>query len=292
MRAPALALFCLVACASTRGAEGGPWHVLEMSTGGARFRIEYLARDEAAARQVAGVLPAALACATRWGPLSSRLTIVVRPTHGALEVAAHRERTDWLRAWARFDTIDLQSPLTWRIADPKHEQLEELLAHELTHCVMYQVAGTARSWAREDIPLWFREGMASVTAGQGRYRIGIARLADYYAAGGAPLPAAGHGGRATAGGQGDPLVDPGPLYRTHSDLVYGAAHLAFAFLVERYGDGRIRALLAHVREGRTFATAFREAMGIGADQFEAEFRRYVAWRGWAPRPPSSLLARP
>ena len=43
--------------------------------------------------------------------------------------------------------------------------LNELLTHELTHCVMYQRAGTDLNWSLKGIPLWFREGMASVTAG-------------------------------------------------------------------------------------------------------------------------------
>ena len=49
-------------------------------------------------------------------------------------------------------------------------QVAELLTHELTHCLMYQRSATADSWPYKGIPLWFREGMASVTAHQGYRR--------------------------------------------------------------------------------------------------------------------------
>jgi hypothetical protein len=33
-------------------------------------------------------------------------------------------------------------------------------------------------------------------------------------------------------------------------------------------------------DGHGFQVAFSTAIGISAEAFEAEFRRYVAWRGW------------
>ena len=79
---------------------------------------------------------------------------------------------------------------------------------------------------------------------------------------------------------GDPLTAPEALYRSRSDLVYGTADRAFQFLLERYGEDRIRRLLSSTGEGDAFEAAFQDAMGIPVHDFERDFKRYVLWRGW------------
>ena len=77
------------------------------------------------------------------------------------------------RAWAFADQVLLQSPRTWNpVGGADDDELAELIAHEVTHALMYQLMqpGDDPSWAVEEPPLWFREGMASVTAGQGHRR--------------------------------------------------------------------------------------------------------------------------
>lgn len=294
MRALATALGCALAACATRVPGGAPALSKTIVVGQSTVRLEYHARDAGAAQPVAEALVKALACAERWGRLRVPVTVVLHPSHAALEEAVHRNGFAWLRAWARFDTIDLQSPRTWNLVfPPSRVELEELLAHELTHCVMYQRAGSAWSWPYKGIPLWFREGMASVTAGQGYKRGGPEPLWAFYArttpgAGGGE-PAAGGGdsggaGRWRARRNGDPISDPEPLYQDEADLVYGAAHHAFQFLLDRYGAERVQRLLTEMGDGHGFEVAFRAAIGIPAEAFEAEFRRYVAWRGWARRP--------
>lgn len=265
----AAALLCALAACAPRAREAAGPRVDAVAVGEAALRVSYEPRDAAAARRVVAALSRAVPAAERWGRLRQPVTVVLHPTHQALEDAAHREGYPWLRAWARFDTIELQSPRTWNLVFPPGDaELEELLAHELTHCVMYQQAGDAWSWPWLEIPLWFREGMASVTAGQGHRRAGPAALRAFWA------------GRGAAAGGGDPLADPEPLYAARSDLVYGAAHLAFGFLLDRYGAERVRGVLAGMREGHLFPAAFRGAIGIGPREFEAEVRRYVAWQAW------------
>lgn len=281
------ALFCALAACAPRVREATtPAALATVAAGATTIRLEYEPRDAGAARRVARALTRAIPCAERWGRLRAPVTIVLHPSHEALETAVHRQGYGWLRAWARYDTIDLQSPRTWNlILDPSDAELEELLAHELTHCVMYQQAGSAWSWPYQEIPLWFREGMASVTAGQGHKRARPAALQAFWSR---PLPGAGDGSGSGGGGAGvlrprpggDPLDDPEPLYRSDSALVYGAAHLAFQFLLDRYGVDRVRQLLAAMGEGHTFPVAFQQAMGLSAREFEADFRRYVAWEGW------------
>jgi hypothetical protein len=47
----------------------------------------------------------------------------------------------------------------------------------------------------------------------------------------------------------------------------------------------VRAVLDGMGAGLGFASAFRAAIGIEPAVFAAEFRRYVAWRGWEPPEP-------
>jgi len=292
MRALATAMGCAIAACAPHVPDGAPALSDTIVVGESTVRLEYQARDAGAARRVAEALVQALPCAERWGRLRVPVTVVLHPSHGALEEAVHRDGFAWLRAWARFDTIDLQSPRTWNlIFPPTLAEIEELLAHELTHCVMYQRAGSASSWPYKGIPLWFREGMASVTAGQGYKRGGPEPLWAFYArqtpGGGGGGLSGGSGGSARPGRVprgGDPISDPEPLYQEEADLVYGAAHHAFQFLLDRYGAERVQRLLAEMGEGHGFETAFRAAIGIPAEAFEAEFRRFLAWRGWVGRP--------
>jgi hypothetical protein len=243
---------------------------------GAVVRLVYPPSEAQAAKDVAAALPGALAIAQRWGPLSGPVTVRLHPDHESLEAAAGQDGFPWMRGWARFASVDLQSPRTWGlVASPDQAYVEEVLAHELTHCVMYQASGSEWSWAYKSIPLWFREGMASVTAGQAHRRDGLERLARFYARSG-PLPARA----GDAGGHGDPLSRPELLYRTEDRLVYSAAHHAFRFLLDRYGERRVREVLAGMRSGAHFERAFQQAIGIAPARFEDEFRRYVAWRGW------------
>jgi hypothetical protein len=189
--------------------------------------------------------------------------VVVRvlPSHAALEEAANRPGFAWLRAWARYEEVLLQSPRTWSASGGA---VDELLLHELTHCVMYQLASTRGTWTRKEIPLWFREGMAAVTAQQGYRWPSLDELERFYRT---------HWGE-------DPLSRPESLYRTESNWVYSVAYYAFLFLDTRYGDAAIRNTLRAMKAGSAFGVAFTAAVGITPEAFEAEFRRYVRWGGY------------
>ena len=86
--------------------------------------------------------------------------------------------------------------------------------------------------------------------------------------------------RAPVAAYGDPIVDSDPIYQDQSDIVYGAAYHAAEFLIARYGEDRVNAVLANMGRGMRFPAAFREAIGIGDAEFAADFRRYVVWQGW------------
>jgi hypothetical protein len=254
---------------------------------GQTFRIHYWTEDAAAAAQLSRSLVRSVPRVARWGKLSREVTITLYPSHAALEAAVHREGLEWLRAWAQYQTIDVQSPRTWGWFGASDEALDELVTHELTHCVMYQTAASEWTWPHKGIPLWFQEGLASVTADQGHRRSTPEELRRFYL-GSMPSPGAGDGypramARAAHGyasSDGDPVTDPEPLYQDSSDIVYGAAHRTFEFLLSRYGEERVRAVMARMHEGRAFEQAFAESIGISEAAFASEFRRYVLWQGW------------
>jgi hypothetical protein len=286
-RAPAalLATALLAGCAPRLS--GRQPRSQELTVGAARFRIVYWPEDAAAARQVRDALVSATPRVARWGGLRRPVTLTIHPSHEALERAVHRSGFAWLKAWARFDTIELQSPRTWGFFGASDAKVQELVTHELTHCAMYQVAGDDLSWAYKEIPIWFSEGLANVAADWG-YRYGeVEGLYDFYrerlpgSGGGVPGPI--RAARNPVALPGDPIVDPAPIYQEQSDVVYGAAYFAATFLLDRYGDARVRRVLELMGSGKRFPAAFKQAIGISEAEFASDFRRYVVWQGWRTR---------
>jgi hypothetical protein len=227
---------------------------------GLLFEVIYTDADAREVPRIEQGLLAAGARVARWGNFREGIYVHLLPDHAALEDAVDRHAYPWLRAWAFGDQILLQSPRSWNdVAPPNDEELVELLTHELTHALMYQLMQTANdpAWAAEEPPLWFREGMASVTADQGRRRLSVTELTAWTAA---------HPGA-------DLLRPDASLYRDEKDAVYAAAHRAFDLLVHIAGEEAVRRMLQGVSTGANFADAFRGATGYALDDFEHEALR-------------------
>lgn len=261
MRAVALAAVTLCsACV-------GPLQLLTQSstvdTGAGDVRVRFMQGADSERTRVAVALTDAAPLFSRWGALEHPVTLWLVPTHQALERAVHRRGYAWLRAWSQYETVYLQTPASWLGAFNSPSDLTELLAHELTHTVMYQRCAQRDDWASKDIPVWFREGMATWTANQGYRFVTLEQLAAFMEQ--SPV---------------DPILEPDELYQSKSEYVYAAAHHAFTFLVARYGEKRIRSLLDDMRGGHQFSTAFKKAMGVTEVEFAREFRRFVLWRGF------------
>jgi len=262
MRAwPLLAVLCAAGCA-------GPLANLrqhrEVETPAGAVHVEFADEDLLAAGQIEAAVARAAPLVRRWGALADPVAVRVLPSHAALEDAVDHPGYAWLRAWARYEEVLVQSPRTWTASGAAGDDVDALILHELTHCVMYQLSGTRSTWANREIPLWFREGMAAVTAQQGRRWPSLEEIERFYG---------------THLGQ-DPLTPPDALYRTQSEWVYAAAYQAFLFLDNRYGDGAIRGKLPAMRSGSDFNQAFTASVGITPSAFEGEFRRYVRWGGF------------
>jgi len=236
----------------------------DLVTSAGQFAVLFAEHDAGADKIVEKAVEAATPKLTRWGGLKQPVKLNVMPDHAALEQAVDKGGYPWLRAWARYDDVFVQSPRTWSFFGATQAEVNETLLHELTHCVMYQQAGTVTTWRRKEIPLWFKEGMASYSANQGYRWPTLEDLAQYYAA----HPDA------------DPVGAPQNLYQGQSDVVYGAAHHAFSFLVSRYGEATVRQVLANMSAGQVFPDAFTQAVGIAPPKFVDDFKHYVRWRAF------------
>ncbi len=264
----AVLLLALVSgCATRRGMAAPAANLsasVELTGPSGQFRIEYdPANAEDAARIQRGV-DESLPRLARWGTLRETVTIKVMPNHKTLAKAVQQRELGWLRAWSRYDEVLVQAPATWGLVGASQPQINELLIHELTHSLMYQLAADRLGWSRKQIPLWFREGMASYTAEQAYRWVTLEELARHLER----FP------------KSDPVRKPSELYREDSNLVYGAAHHAFSFLVRRYGEDAVRGLLAEMRGGKDFPEAFESVIGVPPDTYVRDFTRYVRWRGF------------
>ncbi len=221
--------------------------------------------DADAVAEIAAAARAALPALGRWGPPSHEVTIDVLPDHGALERAIRRPGWPWLRAWARYDVVYVQSPRTWGLFAGGAASLRDLLTHELTHCAMFQAAAGPDDWTSRRIPLWFREGMASWAAKQGDRRFTRHELAEIL--------------RRPGGAELHPLRDGEALSLRRPALAYSAAHWAFLALIARFGEPGVRRVLDAMRSGLTFRAAFERALGLSEDDFARAFRADLLRQG-------------
>ena len=211
-----------------------------LSTSLGTFVIEYSDLDSSALTAIAPAVESAAPPIGRWGKLRSPVKIEVLASHELLEQAVNRPGYDWLRAWARYDEVFIQSPRSWGFIGPRQGEINELLTHELTHCTMYQQSSDRPNWSEKEFPLWFREGMASYTAGQGYRWPNVDELARFL----------------ETHPKEDPIAHADALYKEQSDIVYSAAHHAFVYLVQRYGEAGVRDILHAMRRGPSFPEAF------------------------------------
>jgi hypothetical protein len=240
-RAAPLLPLLLAACA----------HGLSLAPAPPAFDIRHAPEDEAAASQIARVLPGALERLERWGAIEGPIVIRVHSSHVELAASAGRPEDAWLRAWARRDSIEIQSPRTWTRGRASDQALSTLLAHELTHCLLFQRIGPR--WMERKVPGWFEEGLASFTAGEMHHRADAGSLR--------PSPRA---------------------VRSDAALAYGTADRAFRLLVARHGETSVRDVLASLAAGRDFPSAFEAATGTSIAAFEGALLLQLAAVAAAP----------
>ncbi|HEY6907742.1 MAG TPA: hypothetical protein VI356_00115 [Myxococcales bacterium] len=258
---PAALLACAHAVRTAPDAERGAALAARVDAPRLLVEVLYTPADAAEAEDLRKLLLEAGPQLSRWGSFRQGITLRVLPDHEAFEAAANRRGYPWLRAWTFPDQVLLQSPRSWS-AQPgpaRDQDVLELLVHELTHALMYQLMEPARGpvWSVEEPPAWFREGMASVTAGQEHLRLPREELARW----------------AAAHPDADLLHPSEELYRTCGGTVYAAAHRAFELLLATSGEGSVRDLLQRISQGAPFSEAFLRATGRPLAQFENDVVR-------------------
>lgn len=242
------------------------------------FVVEFEVWDEQMSELLQGAVPQAAEALARWGHLEQPVRITVVWNHSALEDRVGR-RLPGMSAWARRTQVLLENPRRWPLPpgleqDPQLEmhirrvQVTSLLRHELTHSLMFQLAGLPPSDPEDRIPFWFREGMATVTANefsQWPPPLTLAQWLDFHP-------------------EAKLLPDAATLVRTDGAIAYGGALHGFNFLVRRYGDAAVLRVLERMRTGQRFPDAFQTALGVTPEAFANDFDHYLRWRGFVPAP--------
>lgn len=139
--------------------------------------------------------------------------------------------------------------------------LEELLLHELAHVLVDRAAG------ERAVPRWFHEGLALVAGGpwdlRDRSRLTLAMLRE---------------GEVTLAELDRRFADPGAL-----PGAYAVAGALMRDLLRRHGTDSAARLLAEVRRGTSFASAFEHTIGVEPEAAARSFwRRHVLWYRWLP----------
>jgi hypothetical protein len=269
----ALGLVVGLGCVTPRGSAPGV-----LATPAGTIRIDFVEWNEETSELLHEAVPEAAKVLTRWGGLTEPVRIRVVNSRWELEEAVGR-KIPGISAWARRNEVIVWDPRWWPeppgvqespalAARIRRTQVIALLEHELTHSLMFQRAGPSPADPRERIPFWFREGMATVTAGEGAQWSPPETLSQWIAA---------HPGV-------DLLRDAARIVRTDPAIAYGAAYHAFDFLDRRYGDATVLRMLDGMRVREGFPEAFRDAVGVSVESFATDFQRWVGWRGFVPPP--------
>src|SRR5439155_343328 len=140
--------------------------------------------------------------------------------------------------------------------------LRHVVVHELTHAVMfdYLYGGSAASLiARQSfysVPTWFAEGLAEY------FSLGIEPNAEMFLR--------------------DGIVEGylPPLALSSGYIVYKQGQSALSYLVDRYGEDRLRDILRRIRQNRSFDRAFQASVGMPVGKFDEQWRTWLRKRYW------------
>lgn len=198
--------------------------------------------------------------ATRMGhPLSHRVPIIVYGSHNDF---AQTNVTPELIDEATGGFTEL---LRNRVVLPfagSYEDLRHVVVHELTHAVMFDqlYGGSASAMLAHQtffsVPLWFAEGLAEYNS------LGMESNAEMFLRDG------------TLEGYLPPLEYSGGY------IVYKQGQSALSYLVDRYGEDRLRDILRRTRQMHSFERAFQRSVGMTVGKFDQQWREWLKRRYW------------
>ena len=143
-----------------------------------------------------------------------------------------------------------------------YEDLRHVVVHELTHALMFDLlyAGSAASLLAQQsffsVPLWFAEGLAEYMS------LGYESSAEMVMRDGAIegyLPPLEYGG---------------------GYVIYKQGQTAIGYLVDRFGEERLRDLLQRIRSMRSFDRAFQRSIDMTPGKFDEQWRESLKKRFW------------
>ncbi|MGW0036090.1 peptidase MA family metallohydrolase [Gordonia sp. NPDC003376] len=244
--------------------------VQDVPTSGGTSVIASYPDTEALDRRVAGLLPGAIdAVSAFWGTDWARRAVVVTTAtddqFGTLAGSGHG--VDGAAAATVYSRIDVAEQvatgqrviLTPQAADLAAPTLGVVLRHELTHVATRSVTDTGA-------PMWLTEGVPEYVGRKGTYTRPIDAAPDLAAA-----VRDGHTPTAL------PADDEFAVDAESSRLAYQSAWSVAAFVADRFGEARLKALYTGVAATGDTArqdVAIRAALGIDRTQLVAR------WRAW------------
>ena len=241
-----------------------------LTGGGPSTVVSYPGTDVTVDRTRSSLRQAVSAVTAFWGSEWPRRAVVVATaTPDEFSAIAHSTATDTSAAAAAtvFDRVEGDKVIGQRVVlapsanDLPAPALAVVLRHELTHVA-------ARSVTAKDAPLWITEGVAEYVGRKGTY----VRLDDA-----APDLAA----QVRAGQSPDALPSDQDfgVATDKSALAYQSAWALAAYVADRYGETRLKALYRGVaasgdvgRQDNAIATA----LGVDRNRLIADWRRWLA----------------
>ncbi len=226
---------------------------------GEHFTVRYQPQDSNIARLVLETAEKSYEpISKRYGFISSsKITVVIYPTKESLGTSFGWAADESAMGVYWAGVIRVLSPNVWlnyadsQVLKEKFET-EGPMAHELTHLIVDYVTGG--NYTR-----WFTEGIAQyeesmLTGFQVEYRE-ISGQDDIY-----PFDLMDR--------EFDNLNDQG--------MAYFESFKAIQYLVDNYGEDSIKTILNDLGKGLTMEESFRRNTGVSLDQFENDFRRWIA----------------
>ncbi|MEZ5330574.1 MAG: hypothetical protein R2991_00670 [Thermoanaerobaculia bacterium] len=174
--------------------------------------------------------------------------------------SAARAAQGWVAGYA-YGALSRIVLFPERVPHYPDSTLEELLLHEVAHVLIDRAAG------HRSVPRWFHEGVASVAGGAWDLR---------------------DGSRLTLAMLSSRELTPRELDRLFGDpakvgRAYAVADAFVRDLMRRHGETVVPEILARVRQGASFAAAFRTTVGLSPEQAAHEFwGDEVFWYRWVP----------
>jgi hypothetical protein len=241
-------VFLTLALWSAAAASGRADTVLETP----RVRILHASTLEHRAVQIADMTPELMdRLENRLGlPFDLRPTVVPAPDQAAFR---HLGGKAWFTAFAaprkNLVVLDLSR------LDQRPGDLYATLKHEYAHLLLHRAIDGRR------LPRWLDEGVAQwVSDGWSEYLPEVRN---------ALLPQAAAAGRLFWL---DDLAGPFPVDRQGLQLAYEQSRSFVNYLVRRFGEASLRALLQSLASGAGPREAFEEVMGVGLPTIEDEWR--------------------